>query len=197
MPGENSVGLHGNTVLSRFPLEEIRIVRLPRLYDWFHDREKRIGSRIAVVARLSGTPLTVVSVHLENFTTPKGRRFQIERILEAIEGPALIGGDFNTLGRADPDSASDSDKVQQKFDPLHPVAEEPLFGLLLEWGFRYERANPIRVPTTPRGEKIDWAFVRDVEVVPGSPVVIPATAVDDPSWRVSDHDFLGLTILLP
>ena len=195
LAGENLIGLHGNAVFSRFPLEEICLIRLPKRYDWYHDAQKRIGSRIAVAARLSGTPLTVVSVHLENFTTPEGRRLQTDSMLKAIAGSALIGGDFNTLELGDADSGSTSAEVQPHFDPLDPVSTEPLFQALASQGFHYELANPLRIPTTPKGEKIDWVFIRDVEVVPGSPVVIPAICVDDPGRRISDHDFLKLTIV--
>ncbi|MFQ5795585.1 MAG: endonuclease/exonuclease/phosphatase family protein [Candidatus Bipolaricaulia bacterium] len=202
LPGENAIGLHGNVVFSRFPLEEIRIIRLPQLYDWFYDIEKRIGSRIAVAARLSGTSLTVVSVHLENFTSPEGRQFQTERMLEAIEGPALVGGDFNSMGYTEMPTDSKADKIRkvqerQNFDPLHPIARELLFESFVEQGFRYEEANQMRAPTSFDPQKIDWVFVRNVEVMPGSPVVIPATADDDPNRRISDHHFLALKINLP
>lgn len=171
----NSIGLHGNAIFSRFPLKEIRVLRLARLYNWYEDFQKRIGSRIALVARISGTPLTVASVHLENATTPEGRGLQIEQVLKAIEGPALIGGDFNTL---------------------KPISEEPLFRILSEHGFQYKIANPLHMATTPEGRRLDWIFIRGIDVVAGSPAVVPATELNNPDQRISDHDFLKVEILI-
>ena len=106
-------GLHGTAILSKFPLENVRIIRLPKSYDWFKAerkriseleslkrnaanaifkeemiREIRIGSRIALVAdvKIPGveTPVTVVAVHLENRTIPANRKKQVEYLLSHI-----------------------------------------------------------------------------------------------------------------
>ncbi|MDQ2776621.1 MAG: hypothetical protein M3Y57_17140 [Acidobacteriota bacterium] len=74
-------GLHGNAVLSRYPIERARIVRLPGCYDWYAkeveavarmeqrkrwtarklfleraEREVRRGGRMALVVDLAGLP---------------------------------------------------------------------------------------------------------------------------------------------
>ena len=126
------LGLEGTAILSRYPIRNVRIVRLPEEYDWYHGeigaisnlekiekwsaekifgerlaRQVRRGGRIALLAELSvpGLPsgvLTVVCPHLEDYTGPKGRRAQMDFLLQevsAISGPLLSVGDLNTLSR--------------------------------------------------------------------------------------------------
>lgn len=188
--GENAIGLHGNAILSRVPLKNIRVIRLPMLYDWYAAKQKRIGSRIALVADLAGTELTVVSLHLENFTGPEGRARQVAPIVGVVEGPALIAGDFNTSGG----SGVTSDDQPTGTDLLDPVPAEPLFETMSQHGFSYDEANPLREATTPKGKKIDWVFVRGMQVEAGSPAIVPATSVSEPARRISDHDFLSLRV---
>jgi len=107
-------GLHGNAILSRFPLKNVRIVRLPNYYDWFGSeqnkvaeieylrrkaaqkifkeevlREIRQGSRIALLADVEITrcnkPITVIAAHLENRAIPKYRHEQIKILLDEIK----------------------------------------------------------------------------------------------------------------
>lgn len=121
-------GLHGNAILSRFPIENVRILRLPQPYDWYNSekekprrfetirryisrklfkegvtREIRIGGRMALIADIIvpqlNTPITVVSTHLENRTSPKYRNEQVKSILDNIkdlDNPVVLAGDFNT-----------------------------------------------------------------------------------------------------
>ena len=124
-------GYHGNAIISRYPLNNVRIIRFPAYYDWFDNergrianfeiarrktgeiifdesvlREIRRGSRMALVADVEipglETPLTVISVHLENRVVPKYRYEQMKLLLSSIkhiENPIVIGGDLNTTGR--------------------------------------------------------------------------------------------------
>lgn len=109
----NYKGLHGSAILSKFPLENVRIIRLPKSYDWFNSekrriseletvkrnavniifkeemfREIRIGSRMAIVAdvKIPGVqdPVTVVAVHLENRTVPANRKKQVKFLVSQI-----------------------------------------------------------------------------------------------------------------
>lgn len=125
---ENYRGLHGSAILSRFPLKNVRLIRLPDVYDWYEKerikigkletlrrkvsskffgekvlREIRYGDRIAIIADIEipglETPITVVSAHLENRTSPKNRRKQIKFLLneiKSIKNPVIVGGDMNT-----------------------------------------------------------------------------------------------------
>ena len=103
----NAVGLHGNAILSKAPLDRPAVVRLDEGARWFageqSTNERRIGARMAMVANLDagGAPLLVASVHLESSTDAADRAAQVAVLLRAIEERAdghavIIGGDFNT-----------------------------------------------------------------------------------------------------
>jgi endonuclease/exonuclease/phosphatase family metal-dependent hydrolase len=108
-------GLHGTAILSRYPIESARVVRLPICYDWYAkeaaaisklekgrrwtaerlfkeriDRELRHGGRMALVAQVAIPELptgsaTVVAVHLENKCKPSCRRQQTQALLAQIK----------------------------------------------------------------------------------------------------------------
>ena len=108
-------GLHGSAILSRYPISNVSVLRLPVCHDWFAEevsavskieqgkrlgsdkifmekieREIRRGGRIAILADLKisdlpGGTLTVVDAHLENKCTPECRRKQMNTILDAIQ----------------------------------------------------------------------------------------------------------------
>jgi len=107
-------GLHGNAILSRFPLKNVRIIRLPNYYDWFGSeknkvadieyirreaaekifkeeviREIRQGSRIALLADVEipglNQSVTLIAAHIENRVIPKYRYEQIKVLLNEIK----------------------------------------------------------------------------------------------------------------
>ena len=43
----------GNAVFSRWPIRRAGVIRLPEQYNWYFDRQKRIGGRLAVFAELA------------------------------------------------------------------------------------------------------------------------------------------------
>lgn len=125
------LGLEGTALLSRYPVLSARIVPLPREYDWYHgeigaisdlqkaekwsakklfdeqlSRQVRRGRRLVLLVQLavpgvSSGVLTVVCPHLEDYTTPSGRREQMLSVLkdiQSIPGPLIVAGDLNTLG---------------------------------------------------------------------------------------------------
>ena len=125
------LGLEGSALLSRYPIRSARIMRLPEAYDWYHgeigaiselqkmqkwsaeklfnerlSRQVRRGGRIAILVELEipgkgSRVLTVVCPHLEDYAGPKGRRRQMDAVLEEIGGistPLLMAGDLNTTG---------------------------------------------------------------------------------------------------
>lgn len=125
------LGLEGSAILSHYPIRTAKIVRLPQKYDWYHDeinavstlerarrwsaeklfderirRQIRRGGRIALVADLevAQSPtgiVTVVCPHLEDYVGPKGRREQMDALLDQIRGnenPLILAGDLNTTG---------------------------------------------------------------------------------------------------
>jgi len=97
---ENQLGLHGNAVLSRYPLSNVRSVRLKNGKDKMAGREKRLGQQTALVVdiALPGRPVSAVSVHLDAQSSQPHRRDQMRDVLNGLTGdnPAIIGGDWNT-----------------------------------------------------------------------------------------------------
>jgi len=120
--------LHGNAVLSRYPIRDARLVPFKVGYDWFKESKIRplekakrkaalvIGEDLAIEVRrgqrsalyvdldIPEAPsqrVTVVSTHLENRTTPKNRRLQMEELLKGVHNvsnPVIVAGDLNTTG---------------------------------------------------------------------------------------------------
>jgi endonuclease/exonuclease/phosphatase family metal-dependent hydrolase len=86
--GENDSGLHGNAILSRYPLSNVRSVFLKNGKDKMKGREKRLGQQTAVVAEVEfpGRPTTVVAVHLDANSSQQHRADQMADVLAAIDG---------------------------------------------------------------------------------------------------------------
>lgn len=108
-------GLHGNAILSRYPISDARIYKLPVCHDWYADEKKEIsqlekgkrlaanalflerinrevrrGNRMALAAdvRVPESPtgtVTIVNAHLENKCKPDCRRKQMQAIYEEIK----------------------------------------------------------------------------------------------------------------
>ncbi|HLL73755.1 MAG TPA: endonuclease/exonuclease/phosphatase family protein [Pyrinomonadaceae bacterium] len=101
--GENTLALHGNAVLSRWPLTNAHSLALPNGKDKMRGKEKRLGSQRAVVADVEH-PLgafRVVSVHLDAHSSQAHRRRQMAIVLEHLSRlrpalPSVVGGDWNT-----------------------------------------------------------------------------------------------------
>ncbi len=205
--GENQAGHIGNAILSRFPLSNLQVVRLPCFFDYSQRFMARIGSRIAVIAdvRIDGYLLTVVSVHLESDSSPKQRSIQIEALLAAIRErdsgqPIIIGGDMNTTGL-------DVNRLLRSVlrrpwivvkSPSISALEriEPMFALLRQEGFEYRQCNLDSHTLRTRGymAHLDWFFAKDVE--PGklrNPEIY--RAFEDCS-RFSDHQPVAVDFAL-
>ena len=120
--------LHGNAVLSRYPIRSAQLIPFTVGYDWFKEskirplekgkrktailigedlmREVRRGQRSMLLVDLDvpeapGHTVTVVSTHLENRAKPKIRRQQMEELLKEVHDiahPVIVAGDFNTTG---------------------------------------------------------------------------------------------------
>lgn len=100
---ENEVGMHGNAILSRYPIKRAENFSVAITKDKFESSERRLGHKKALWAEVE-TPLgllPVVTVHLDPIAAPEQRREQMRDAVELIErralGPrVLMGGDFNT-----------------------------------------------------------------------------------------------------
>jgi endonuclease/exonuclease/phosphatase family metal-dependent hydrolase len=154
--GENEVGLHGNAILSRYPLASPRVIVLENGKDKMAGREKRLGSQaaLAVEVLFPGLPLTAVALHLDAQSRQSHRRDQIRDVLRALEGkgPSILGGDWNT-------TTHNSSRafhaimgywlrvflgIDRSIDHyLHPYRwfERELFESLTERGFDYRESN--------------------------------------------------------
>jgi endonuclease/exonuclease/phosphatase family metal-dependent hydrolase len=103
--GENTQALHGNALLSRYPLINAHSFALPNGIDKFRGKEKRLGCQRAVVADVDHPAgmFRAVSLHLDAHSTQKHRQRQMQLVLDHVESltprlPVLIGGDWNTSG---------------------------------------------------------------------------------------------------
>lgn len=196
----NRDGLHGNAILSRWPVQAAGMVRLERDGFWFdgsRNGERRIGGRNAALARIAG--VTFCSVHLESHSDPQHRAHQTRQLLDAVEAfagadPIVIGGDFNTatVGHGMKGGLTAARMC-------NPVPFEPLFEVMAERGFGWEAANEMGVATqrtrpdgtpAPPFGRIDWLFVRGLDASE------PATlaAVDAAGVAISDHEILAVTV---
>ena len=60
---------------------------MPEQYNWYYDRQKRIGARVAIVCSLDigGREVGAVSVHLENRADSEGREAQMAVVYDEIK----------------------------------------------------------------------------------------------------------------
>jgi endonuclease/exonuclease/phosphatase family metal-dependent hydrolase len=185
----NARGFHGNAILSRWPLGDVRRVPLPLEYDWFGHRERRIGTRVALRATLQGreASITFAVAHLEAFATPAQRARQIK--------PGWPGA-VRLLGQR----AVDAHRLTRSV-----VEYEPLFAEARMAGFTWQDLNPSDptwrfhrfLPTACR-VKLDWVFGRDVKAKAGSNAIVPPRTARgiSASHPLSDHDGLSLCVWL-
>ncbi len=178
--GEDSKGFHGNAIFSRWPIKRAKAVRLPEQYNWYFDRQRRIGGRLAVLAELdvAGTPVGVGTIHLENRTHGPGRRAQLSAVLAEAEAmfpgmPVILGGDLNTntFDGRDKDAiraVAGSPELQRRC--LEDVADwEECLPAAAEAGYRLlpDRAAATRRKPLPGGGhldlRLDWLLVRGLE----------------------------------
>lgn len=195
----NTVGFHGNAILSRLPFSSPALIRLDDGAVWWldaQDGERRLGFRMAIAARIEtrAGPIVAVVAHLESKSDAEDRARQMRRLTETIDTlhpglPVIIGGDLNT--KSLPSEAADW---------LATPREEPLFAIVEAKGFDWRLANTAEPTqrTLPDGaplppfRRIDWLLARDLEASD------PATleAVDDDGLAISDHDLIAAEIRL-
>lgn len=175
LPGHNTQALHGNAILSRYPLQRIEVVQLPAFFDYRRQYMARNGNRIAVVAdiRTPSQTLTVASTHLEARSSAAERCAQLLALADALAArdrgqPIVIGGDMNTtcldthrLGRA---------LLRRPWIVAgHPTMStlhrhEPLFHEISARGYEVQAANAAGYTFRDRGyrARLDWLFVKNV-----------------------------------
>jgi endonuclease/exonuclease/phosphatase family metal-dependent hydrolase len=199
----NLSGLHGNAILSRFPLRDVALIPLDEGGYWFiqapkNDGQYRVGGRMAMAARIDTAkgPLTICSVHYESESDAEGRAAQTKTLLDSLDklfgtGPTVIGGDLNTKGFLEA-GMSGAETLADPFDA------EPSFHHFKGHGFDWRNANTGQVttrlqPTNPPDwplKTLDWLFTRGLQV--SRPFV--AAALSDTGAYLSDHEMIGAKV---
>ena len=196
----NTLGWHGNAILSAVPFERVTMIRLDDHGHWFTRNadvdagQPRVGGRnaIAGVVPTANGPLCVVSTHLESNADSHHRAKQFDILMAAVDAfapglPVVIGGDLNTGNHMRPDfdwrrEALFANAVSQGYD----------------WCFTAEGMTTrpsLITPHPTRQMKLDWICGRWVNCV--SRGVLPST---DPAGKpLSDHDavFAIVSVDLP
>ena len=176
-------GLHGNAVFSRYPIVWAETFRLPEENNWYFDRQKRIGGRNAVFAKLDadGCEIGAVSMHLENRTDGAGRRRQIRAILDEAERvfggmPVLMGGDLNTNtfdGRSVPAIQFLSDHPELLADQMAHIEDyEPCLPDLLAKGYDWQDCSLDRAALAAGERKTDITGTRRKPLPDGTDMLL-------------------------
>lgn len=207
IPGENREALHGNAILSRYPLCNPTAIRLPSFVNYPKRFMARVGSRVAITAdvELGSRYATVVSTHLEAHSSPQERLAQMRAILGGIKvfdkgQPIILGGDMNTsgldlhrLGRSllrRPSVLVNG----QRIEVLERL--EPMFTALRDEGYEYRRCNAEGHTLRAHGYRahLDWLFVKNVAPACLGDAIIYRAFED--RRRYSDHLPISVTIAL-
>jgi endonuclease/exonuclease/phosphatase family metal-dependent hydrolase len=196
VPGENELGLHGNAILSRYPIRHARAISLKNGIDKMRGREKRLGRQAAPMAEIDfpGYTVTVAAVHLDMQSSQRHRRHQMRQILAAVPeaGPVVLGGDWNT-------STYDSSRalfsivgfwrrvlmgvdytIRNHY--LHPERwfERRLFRLLESGGFDYRECNVM-------GEHTSYYDITDPRALGSLGEWVPGWCFHFIRWALRQH----------
>jgi len=162
--GENKYGLHGNSILSRYPLENLRVVKLKNATDKFRSIEVRLGQQTVLMGdfKCANQTLSLACIHLDAYSSQRQRANQLRTVLEALPSnhAVLIGGDFNTSTYNAKHSFYTGLGLIYKtlfFGParimrnhyLHPYKrfDKPVFQELERFGYNYRDCNEMGVGT--------------------------------------------------
>jgi len=194
--GDNDLGLHGNAILSRYPIRNARRIRLENGIDKMAGNEKRLGQQAALAATVEfpGQALPLACVHLCANSTQRHRAAQMRAVLDALppDGPALVGGDWNTttfdsssatraiLGYCRRVLMGPGNVIRNHF--LHPYRwfERRLFGLLESRGFDFRNCNRL-------GESTIFYNVDDIRAHKGLAEWVPNWCFAFIRWALREH----------
>jgi len=196
LSGENELGLHGNAILSRYPIARVRPVFLENGVDIVASREKRIGRQAAVAADIHfpNLTMTALSVHLDAQSTQRHRYLQLRDVLASAAGQSavVIGGDWNTstynssraihaiLGFWMRVMIGVDNAIRNHY--LHPYRhfERDLFRLLDERGFDYHACNRLGEHT--------WSYdVADLRATKALRDWVPGWCFHFIRWGLRNH----------
>lgn len=154
------LGLHGNAIISKFPIVSTKTIRLPECYDWFGEElkartplehvrvvgaktifeeriltEVRRGGRCALVAEIklpSDEIVTVVSAHLEDRCYPNCRLKQMQYLLSHLKNVKgpLIIGGDLNTSTTDTAPTSFRKEITKRLRDPHFVARQIAFAFV-------------------------------------------------------------------
>lgn len=150
-PGPTSVGV---AILSRWPLSDVKTYAVPRFYRLVKVRPRIV---LSATAKSPAGPIRIWTTHLDTRITVEERVKQLCPILEeagSFRGPAIIGGDLNTL--------SLGWILHSLPYPTGDAHSRAVADLMESHGFKTPFKH--RQPTFDRfGMQLDWVFLRDLE----------------------------------
>lgn len=197
----NQQGLHGNAIISRYPLLKPTLIPLNDNGMWYSgapkaDGQRRVGGRMAIAAEIACDfgPLILVAVHFESESDAVERAVQTITLLNGIEkvydcDAAVIGGDLNTAALTGKPT---------EVCLFSPQEYEPCFSAFENGRFNWQMSNT-GAPTTRSApgrpvnyplKRLDWIFVRDVFA--HHPEV--HAAVSSSGDYLSDHELITVRI---
>lgn len=162
--GVNELGLHGNAILSRYPLDNLRAIPLKNCKDKMKGSEKRLGCQKALVAEVSFPyqKVTAICAHLDAHSSQRQRAGQMETIFSSLDletYPVLLGGDLNTssynarhaffafCGFWNKVFRGVDDVIDNHYPYPDRYYDKRLFDVLRRFGFDYETFNEIGTGT--------------------------------------------------
>ena len=162
---ENTLSLHGTTIVSKYPIQSCRVEPLPTFRDAFYSPEKRLGKRRVLICTIEiGNKLyDFAALHIDHRTSFIQRAEQMQAALLALDesdGVAkLIGGDLNTstynlkskLGLARnllyKAIVMGFNKAVGHYMTPEKFFEKPLFEVLNKSGYDYKKYNDVTTGT--------------------------------------------------
>ncbi|MEK7672805.1 MAG: endonuclease/exonuclease/phosphatase family protein [Patescibacteria group bacterium] len=109
-PNTHGGGVHGQAILSRYPLQDPKAFKLTNAWHDWEDASKkpgreepRRGQRVAQMTdiQIGNKTITVVNTHFENHGGLTGRLVQWDEVKKRIansKNPVMVMGDLNTTG---------------------------------------------------------------------------------------------------
>jgi len=174
---------HGNAIVSRFPLGDVRPIRHAQNRSWYtppgapDPDEPRLGGRIAIAAdaKIGSRLVRLYAMHLESTLTALDiRDAQAEEIAADSEGvthPVIAGGDLNTFFYFD-----DLDKG---------TLNEPAVRSFLERGYSDAHQN---LPLDQRYTSFDpFPMVIDLILTKNLEIISAGRCAPERCGSLSDH----------
>lgn len=101
--GDNTLAIHGNAILSRYPMKDFHPIPLHNNKDKMKGGEKRLGHQQALCCTVlfPQKEVRIIGAHLDAHSTKKHRCEQMRMIMDYTSKlphlPSIFGGDLNTM----------------------------------------------------------------------------------------------------